>query len=244
MNKLLDIFNSFHELIEKELQTARCAFNHPVAKGDASESVWVSMLNEYLPQRYRVAKARAIDSTGNLSDQLDVVIFDRQYTPFIFTHKGQYIIPAESIYAVFEAKQKINADNVKYAMNKVKSVRKLIRTSLPIPTANGMAEPKEPHRIVGGLLSLESAWSPPFGKSLEKNLTKGKDSDGYLDLGCVASHGVFIRQENNNYLIKSKGKPAASFLLELISQLQALATVPMINVRAYAKWLDDSSNLE
>ena len=34
------------------------------------------------------------------------------------------------------------------------------------------------------------------------------------------------------------GKPATAFLLELIERLQEKATVPMIDVRAYARWLD------
>ena len=33
------------------------------------------------------------------------------------------------------------------------------------------------------------------------------------------------------------GKAATAFLLELIAKLQASATVPMIDVRAYAEWL-------
>ena len=32
-------------------------------------------------------------------------------------------------------------------------------------------------------------------------------------------------------------KPATAFLFELIARLQSIATVPMIDIRAYAKWL-------
>jgi hypothetical protein len=35
------------------------------------------------------------------------------------------------------------------------------------------------------------------------------------------------------------GKHATAFLLRLITMLQASATVPMIDVRAYAAWLAD-----
>jgi hypothetical protein len=50
-----------------------------------------------------------VDSLGNFSQQIDVVVFDRQYSPFIFDFREQQIVPAESVYAVFEAKQTINA---------------------------------------------------------------------------------------------------------------------------------------
>ena len=86
------------------------------------------MLQNYLPQRYQAATAHVVDSQGQFSDQIDVVIFDRQYSPFIFKFEGQVIVPAESVYAVFEAKQVINAEQVKYAQDKAESVRKLART--------------------------------------------------------------------------------------------------------------------
>jgi hypothetical protein len=42
------------------------------------------------------------------------------------------------------------------------------------------------------------------------------------------------------YSLIPRGKSAAAFLLALIARLQELATVPMIDVQAYAKWLDES----
>ena len=96
------------------------------------------MLAQYLPKRYRVASAHVVDSIGNFSDQIDAVVFDRQYSPFIFTYANQLIVPTESVYAVFEAKQTADANLVKYAQDKVASVRSLHRTSLPIPHAGGV----------------------------------------------------------------------------------------------------------
>jgi hypothetical protein len=60
----------------------------------------------------------------------------------------------------------------------------------------------------------------------------------HLDMGCVAAHGTFTADENGVHVVVPRGKPATAFLLELIARLQSLATVPMIDVRAYAKWLD------
>ena len=98
-----------HDEIERRLATARAAFGHPGVKGDASEHVWLELLQTYLPLRYRAEKAHVVDSNGDFSEQIDVVIFDRQYSPFIFTYEGQLIVPAESVYAAFEAKQTIDA---------------------------------------------------------------------------------------------------------------------------------------
>src|SRR6201999_3278630 len=126
-----------HEDIEQKLAIVRKNFAHPGTKGDANEQVWIELLDTYLPKRYQAAKAHVVDSNGQFSQQMDVVVFDRQYSPFIFTYQGQTIVPAESVYAVFEAKQSINAERIDYARKKVASVRRLHRTSLPIPYARG-----------------------------------------------------------------------------------------------------------
>jgi hypothetical protein len=58
-----------------------------------------------------------------------------------------------------------------------------------------------------------------------------------LDIGCVAAHGIFFRADDT-FVVTAENKPATGFLLELIARLQELATVPMIDVRAYARWLE------
>jgi hypothetical protein len=49
-----------HDDIEQRLSTARKSFGHAPTKGDASESVWLELLDTYLPKCYEVA-------TGTLS---------------------------------------------------------------------------------------------------------------------------------------------------------------------------------
>lgn len=231
------LLSELHDDIQEQLARARKAFGHPGTKGDASQAVWLELLQTYLPQRYQAASAHVVDSEGTFSDQIDVVVFDRQYSPFIFKFQGQTVIPAESVYAVFEAKQAINAEQVAYARDKVVSVRALHRTSLPIPHAGGVYPPKPLQHIIGGLLTLESDWKPGLGDPLVKALTV-RDADDRLDLGCVAAHGIFSCDEEGCGTLTPMDKPATSFLFELIARLQEKATVPMIDVRAYARWLD------
>lgn len=233
---LANLLAGLHTEIHQKLEHSRALLGHPVLKGDATENVWLQLLGNYLPKRYSVARTTVVDSNGKFSQQIDVVVFDRQYSPFIFTFEGQTIIPAESVYAVFEAKQAIDAENVRYAQDKAASVRRLHRTSLPVPNVSGIAKPKPLHRILSGLLTFESSWKTPCGQPLQQALAAG-DPAGSLDLGCVAAHGHFSRSEDTSYTFTLEGKPATAFLFELIARLQASATVPMIDMRACAKWL-------
>src|SRR5882724_3801964 len=125
---LSQLLAGLHDDIQQRLDTVRKSFGHPGTKGDASEKVWLELLQTYLPRRYQAEKAHVVDSNGTFSEQIDVVVFDRQYSPFIFCYEGEIIIPAESVYAVFEAKQSVNADHVAYAKKKIASVRRLHRT--------------------------------------------------------------------------------------------------------------------
>jgi hypothetical protein len=234
---LSHLLAGLHDDIQNRLEISRKSFSHPVTKGDASEKIWLELLQNYLPQRYQAETAHVVDSNGVFSEQIDIVVFDRQYSPFIFKFEGKVIIPAESVYAVFEAKQSINASYVAYAHDKVASVRRLHRTSLPIPFVEGTYKAKPLIPILGGLLTFESDWKPAFGKPLENTLAEG-DISGRLDLGCVAAHGHFaLDQTTGRYCFTTEGKPATAFLFNLISLLQFSGTVPMIDVQAYARWL-------
>lgn len=233
---LATILSSLHTDIQGKLDLARSSFAHPGVKGDASETVWLTLLQTYLPKRYQAETAHVVDSEGKFSDQIDVVVFDRQYSPFIFNFQGQKVIPAESVYAVFEAKQTVDAALIAYAQEKVASVRALSRTSLPIPHAGGVYKAKEPFPVLGGILSFESEWTPALGAPLERALSDPANA-GRLDLGCIAAHGHFNRKVDDTYEFVAEGKPATAFLFKLIEKLQFGGTVPMIDIGAYARWL-------
>ncbi|CAN7357284.1 hypothetical protein LJR258_002101 [Rhizobium sp. LjRoot258] len=234
---LPSLMANLHRDVERRLSAAREALQHPGTKGDASEKIWRELLGTYLPKRYSVAKAHVCDSRNGFSQQLDVVVYDRQYSPLIFEIEGEIFIPAESVYAVFEAKQSINAAMVNYAHEKVASVRKLWRTSLPVPHAGGRYEPRQPTAILGGILALSSDWTPALGDPLLRSLDVGAESR--LDIGCIASAGHFTWDAESGLNVYNGDKAATAFLLELIGRLQQLATVPMLDVREYARWLDE-----
>ncbi|WP_321338112.1 DUF6602 domain-containing protein [uncultured Cohaesibacter sp.] len=236
---LKEVLTGLHDDIQQRLETIRKTMAHPGTKGDASESVWNELFNKYLPVRYQANKAHVVDSDGKFSQQIDVVIYDRQYSPFIFHYEGQIVIPAESVYAVFEAKQSANLDHVRYAQEKVRSVRQLRRTSLPIPHAGGTYPAKPLIPIYGGLLTFESDWKPALGDSLLAALREDQQ-EGKLDFGCFAAHGYFYPESGSEKYVLNRGeKPATAFLFKLISELQFSGTVPMIDIQAYAKSLTE-----
>lgn len=237
---LKTIFLSLQKQMIEKLSSGREIIFHPTAKGDVSELNWIKWLRLYLPKRYTVNKAFVIDSNNHFSQQLDLVIYDRQYSPFVFNQDSAIYVPAESVYAVFEVKQEINKDYMIYAGNKIKSVRKLNRTSAPIIHAGGkILNPKQPFRIIGGILTLTSRWLDTFGDNFI-NILKEYEEISQVDIGCVLEKGSFIVDYNNDISVNKSTKEEALiyFFLNLLIQLHNLGTVPAMDISLYAKVLD------
>ncbi len=240
-NRLGDLFNALQQRLSADLMANRRAITHPSAKGDASEANWLDMLNLHLPNRYKANKSFVIDSTGTSSEQLDVVIYDPQYTPILYNRDDQKFLPAESVYAVFEVKQVINKPNIEYAGQKLASVRALHRTSTSITHAGGQFEPREPFPILGGILACESDWSSPLGESLHTSL-RDRPIEERLDLGCVVASGAFEPKYDTKKLlnveISTPENSLVYFFIRLLTRLQLLGTVPAIDYEAYARTLN------
>jgi Domain of unknown function (DUF6602) len=235
--ELKELFLGLQEELATTLRVNRSNVPHPTLKGDASELKWVEMLKKYLPQRYEVERACVLDADGNLSDQIDIVIFDRQYCPLLFNHDGVMYVPAESVYAVFEVKQTFNKGMVEYAGAKAASVRKLRRTSIAIPHAGGTYSPKRPFDILGGLVTLDSDWKPPLGEPLLECLC-ALEEDHRLDIGCSLKHGSFemLYPEDAapQYDQSEQETALVFFMMRLLQRLQQLGTVPAIDLREYS----------
>lgn len=231
-----DIFLGLQKQMRSKLSLNKKILTHPVAKGDACECEWINMLTSYLPSRYRSDRAFVIDCEGNVSDQIDIVIYDRHYSPFILKQDGSTYIPAESVYAVIEVKPTLNKKNVEYASKKANSVRILKRTTTTIVHAGGRIEkPKKPFFILAGILTIDGYLSD----SLKNNLDKAKKDD-FLHFGCSLQDGAFWfkRATGNKYSFeRSAGKEESLifFFLNLLSELQQLGTVPAIDLKAYIK---------
>ena len=101
---LNSLFESTQQMMVAELTGIRGAVDHGGALGDETELAWRDFLARVLPNRYRVDDGFVVDADGWRSDQTDIIVFDRQYSPPLFTAGNVQYIPAEAVYAVFEVK--------------------------------------------------------------------------------------------------------------------------------------------
>lgn len=236
LDRLTEILDGLQVRLEGGLRGNRAAVTHPGARGEASEDDWLRLLNDHLPRRYQADRAFVIDSRGECSDQIDVVIYDRQYSPFLYNQANQRYIPAESVYAVLEVKQDLTREHVLYAGKKAASVRRLHRTSAPIPYAEGAYKPRALPRIASGILTYQSSWSPPFGVPFKDALAE-LGAEQQLDVGCALIQGAFEADYPDvgevELTVVEGPRSLVQFLMRLLKRLQALATAPAIDYEAY-----------
>lgn len=259
MIDLRELFNGLQTQMLASLNVDRVFIEHPGSKGDATEQRWIDFLRTYLPDRYKVDKAIVIDSTGNVSEQMDIVIYDAIYTPFIFNQDGFMYIPAESVYAVFEVKQDVKG-YIDYAAQKVESVRRLKRSSVEMVNSGRRTSARPLTKIIGGILTTTSSYSGT--ETVSKQL---KELKGYqtLDLGCLCDTGsfhvdyketrpdgidqtknefieqVYESREVNEIIFSDKKVSLFTFFLQLVSYLKSIGTVPAIDINAYLNAIDE-----
>lgn len=257
MSKIIlkDLFKGLQTQMVDQLSTNRKYISHPGSKGDALENVWIDWLRNYLPSRYCVDKAIVIDSNGDTSHQMDVVIYDQIYTPFVFNQNGFKYIPAEGVYAVFEVKPEFKG-HIEYAGKKIESVRKLKRTSVGIINAGKKGDGRALTKIIGGILASTNGVSK---KAIEKNLKSLKGLQT-LEMGCAADFGSFYVDYNgfeqdiksidfmksikeyydkrnfNKIVFSDEDNSMITFFLQLTHYLQqVIGTVASINLNEYSK---------
>ena len=242
--ELSDLFESTQKKMVGEFSAIREALDHGGTLGDETELAWLDFIDRLLPTRYQVCDGFVVDAQGLRSDQIDIIVFDRHYSPPLFRAGSVQYVPAEAVYAVFEVKQRIDKYTLRQACAKVSSVRRLRRTTARIPTADGLVEAKSPHRILGGILALG------FGKmeaaeNVVKRLMTEASEELQLDLGCAIRDGSFkVSYDDDGVAIVSLSPGPLSlvaFFFQLLSMLQRIGTVPAID---YTEYLETVAQME
>jgi hypothetical protein len=260
-----DIAEAFLNLQRRLLASyrgIRAVTAHGPTIGDESEVDWIKLIRDFLPARYEVGKVFAVDHEGSLSEQIDVAVYDKQYTPLWFgAHGGTQFIPIEGIYAVFEVKPSIHKRELLAAYRKIKSVRCLKRTSAPIAHAGGRFEPVAltARPIMGGILASGEAWSrrDVAKTKLAETLRAWRGDDelcggGALDIGIALQTIAFdftpTANGDDDYQGARRAAPLnfsgpdrqlVHFVIRLFRQLQPVGTTVAMEMQTYERRLTE-----
>jgi len=241
---LREAFATEQECLVPRLRSSN-RITHAGDRGEVNEQHFIDFLRKYLPNRYTVEKAIVLDSKGCVSDSIDVVVFDRQYTPTLLDNDKHRYVPAEAVYGVFECKPTIDKGYLEYAGAKAASVRRLKRTSIDICTASGKIPAKPHFQIVSGILAIDVDWADGFCSPAFRKVHEGLTGDRRIDCGFAATGASFdIFADAGAYTLGPTDNALAFFAFRLLSKLQSLATVPAVDWMAYANQLSQKQEVE
>ncbi|HOB27915.1 MAG TPA: hypothetical protein PKJ07_07235 [Bacteroidales bacterium] len=120
--------------------------NHKLTTGTYRETIWMSLFKLIIPHKFSIKQGVFImDSNGNTSAEVDLVIFDEQYTPYIFNYGEICFIPIEAVAVVIQCKsfklndQKLTAwvetiDKLKTSNNSIARLANSIAINEPVLT--------------------------------------------------------------------------------------------------------------
>lgn len=206
--KELQYIANNYRLLEKSIASQlEMLAEHDTTTGSNREYIWMDLFKQIIPQKFSIERSVFIlDSTGKRSREVDLAIFDEQYTPYIFRHGKLKYIPIEAVAVVVECKSKSpDKDSLETWCDSINQLR---------TSANSIA------RLVGNIHHLDTT---PLNSNSGKQPSRSSTQTGTRPIKILCSmeksepgkhveEGMFdfVLQEQNDAL--TLFKPANSHL--------------------------------
>lgn len=91
-----------NQMMIREIELASV---HGGLTGNYREGMWVKFFRGIIPLKYSLAQGVIlIDSEGNVSKEVDIAVYDEQFTPYVFQYNSLKFIPIEAVVIAIECK--------------------------------------------------------------------------------------------------------------------------------------------
>jgi hypothetical protein len=247
---LEEIFDDVSAQMKRDFTRAQKALSHPGQKGDANEETVRSFLKQYLPKVLDVSTGILVDSLGNRSNQLDIILSDAAKTPIFYQSGNLRVIPVECAYAVIEVKAFLSKEELRKAYENMVSVKRLVKKAY----FNEAGVIKHTHDLYSEkwdyfpLMHFIFAFDSPDIQNVKDNLNELQSSEpphNRVDMVCVLEKGVIANkwEDGNYYVLPNKNselvagfsdKPLISFYT-LISVVLNQVKMSHFNILPYIK---------
>jgi RNA binding exosome subunit len=161
VTNVAELMKGHEKLLMAELDLARAAVKHSTQKGSILEKAVLSLLESFLPEQIGVSEGIVIDSEGFVSNQLDVILYDKPKAQRFLNSASTKVVPAEFVYAVGEIKTSLDKaayDHFEAVQAAVKTVKRHYgRPLLPAPQYNAYGRRWSKHPIASFLFCFEGS---------------------------------------------------------------------------------------
>ena len=194
IGKIIDNYKNLEKALVNQLSLE--IPNHHPTTGTYREAVWKDLFEQIIPRKFCIAQGVfIIDSHGKISAEVDLVIFDEQYTPYIFNYGKIKFIPIEAVAVVIQCKSyELKPNEIKKWVESIEELRTSLDSVARVMSGlhnnrNGKCSQSSTHPI-------KILCSNHHGKINSKII---KSFDLLLSLGDNLSLKITIPEENKNY---------------------------------------------
>lgn len=133
--------------------------------GRNGELPFIKFLQRYLPNTLRAASGHFITPSGDISPQLDAIVFDARYPLLSENTDGSALLMLNSVVHVYELKTNLTSKDVRKSVENSQKIAALTRQIKEFDTPDGWRAPRQTllsYRTEQRLETLEAAF---FGAS-------------------------------------------------------------------------------
>lgn len=164
-------YQNVNKLMVSELNLAS---THGGLSGNFREEMWMKFFRNIVPKKFSLAQGVIIiDSNGNMSNEVDIAIYDEQYTPYVLQYGSLKFIPIEAVACVVECKsQSLPKDDLVKWCDKINNLK---------TNPTGMARMAAGHAI--NITTLTQKKTKPIKISVSLYSTKHENCANDEELG-------------------------------------------------------------
>jgi len=214
---LPELMKGISERMRIDFQKITKRIPSPLDVGEGREIVLRTFLKDYLPKRFGVDPGFVIDALGNVSKQIDVVIYDIGNAPVFKVIKDKKVFPVECVCAIGEVKSYLGKQELKDALEKIHSVKRLDKTN------RGKSQRRHGGGYVGEHLTRHDndrvfgmvfAYDAISLEAIASNLcaaNKSIDRVHWSDVICVLDRGIVSYISKEGVLLPDPQKAVAIY---------------------------------
>ncbi|MFC1805793.1 DUF6602 domain-containing protein [Planctomycetota bacterium] len=168
---------------------------HGASKGYRREAVLRDFLRQHLPGRCGVGAGEVAEPSGEISRQVDILLYDAIDSEPLEGVPDAMVLAAESLYAAIEVKPILDAAFLREAVETIQSVKVLPRTALDrelVPDRRGPAPAENPAPF-GAVLACRGSDPDLLARRLHE-IQDGVPPTLWVDALCILDEAVVHRQ--------------------------------------------------
>jgi len=125
-----ELFNGVSKKLKIDFEEQAKILQHPGEVGTGKENVLKAILTKYIPKRFKVDSGFVIDALGNRSLQMDIVVYEANYTPVFEIVDEKKFFPCETVVAVGQVTSEIgSAKRLQECLDNIRSAKALDRSN-------------------------------------------------------------------------------------------------------------------